>query len=71
MAEHLCAEDVTQLVNQKEQRIVNEWVNTANHDNELFDNIVGCTALLFKAGCTLKTTKEIKRFNIQQYVSKK
>ena len=71
MAEHLCAEDVTQLVNQKEQRIVNEWVNTASHDNEFLDNIVGCTALLFKAGCTLKTTKEIKRFNIQQYVSKK
>jgi hypothetical protein len=71
MAEHLCAEEVHQMVNQKEQRIVNEWVNTHNHDNEFLDNLVGCTALLFKAGCTLKSSKEIKRFNIQQYVRQK
>jgi phage terminase large subunit GpA-like protein len=70
-AEHLCAEEVHQMVNQKEQRIVNEWVNTHNHDNEFLDNLVGCTALLFKAGCTLKSSKEIKRFNIQQYVRQK
>jgi hypothetical protein len=65
LVDHLISEDPEQKINIKDNRVVTEWAKTRNvHDNEYFDNMVGCLALLFKCGCTLRTTKEFKRLNM-------
>jgi Phage terminase large subunit (GpA) len=66
---HLISEDPTQEINSKENRIVTEWHHQKGKDNEWFDNTVGCTALLFKIGCTLKMKSEIKTMNMQEYIN--
>jgi len=52
--QHLQAEDPTQLVNEKDERVVVEWHNKRDNDNEYFDNTVGGFALLFKLGRSLQ-----------------
>jgi hypothetical protein len=70
LAEHLCVEDPTTKTNVKENRIVVEWTkDRENFDNEFFDNFVGGTALLIKAGCTLKARKEIKRLDMGSFIN--
>lgn len=69
LTEQLCAEDPEQKINVKDNRVVTEWHHTHKHvNNEALDNIVGCLGLLFKCGCTLNNTKEIKRLNMAQYL---
>jgi hypothetical protein len=67
--EHLIAENPEQKINIKDNRVIVEWAKIVhNHDNEYLDNLVGCLALLFKCGCTLRNTKEIKRVNMASYM---
>jgi hypothetical protein len=72
LADHLCNESPERKINLKDNRVVVEWKrDTEAVDNEYLDNFVGATALLFKCGCTLRATKEIKRVNMQDYMRRK
>jgi len=68
-AQHIVSEDPEQKVNMKANRIITEWHHDGYRDNEFFDNLVGCVAILFKLGCTLKLKKEIKTMNMQEYMN--
>ena len=69
LTEHLISENPEQKINIKDNRVVVEWSKISGaFDNEYLDNLVGCLALLFKCGCTLRTTKEIKRINMASYL---
>ena len=68
-ADHLTSESPETKTNVKENRIVVEWTKDDKvHDNEYFDNTVGATALLIKAGCTLKARKETKKLDMNAYI---
>jgi hypothetical protein len=70
IAQHCVAEFPTQMVNIKEERVVVEWEQFKDRDNEYFDNIVHGVALLFKCGCSLKKDSTIKIMDIQDWIDK-
>jgi hypothetical protein len=68
LAQHCNAEYPTQHVNVKEERVVLEWEQYRDRDNEYFDNIVGCLAMLFKLGVTRRQKRDKGTTNIQDYL---
>ncbi len=66
---HLNNEDPNPDYYEKEDRTVIVWGNRRDRDNEFLDNMVGCYALLFKRGCTMKTKKSKSSYDIQEFIS--
>lgn len=69
LAQHCNAEYPTQHVNIKEERVVLEWEQYRERDNEYFDNLVGATAMLFKLGVSRRKKHEKQTTNIQDYLN--
>ncbi len=68
-AMHMNAEFPTQQVNLKEERVIIEWTQYRDRDNEYFDNLVGCLAMLFKLGVTRRQKKEVSKTDIHDYIN--
>lgn len=69
LAQHCNAEFPTQHINIKEERIIIEWTQYRDRDNEYFDNLVGCEAMLFKLGTSLRKKKEKSQITINDYIN--
>lgn len=54
LIKHLLAEDPTLDYYEKEKRRVYTWASPQKHDNEFFDNLVGCMAGFVKLGAKFK-----------------
>jgi hypothetical protein len=70
-AKQCVAETPAEDVDEKSDRRVIIWKDPpGGHDNEYFDNTVGCLAALFKAGCEMNNRRKPKgTYDIQDYVN--
>ncbi|GIW60325.1 MAG: hypothetical protein KatS3mg087_1391 [Patescibacteria group bacterium] len=68
-AQHCVSESPEETVNEKDKRTVIAW-RDGNTDNEYFDNVVGCYAMLFKLGCELRQQKKqsAQTYSIQEFI---
>lgn len=69
MGHHCNHEECREDYYEKEERKIVVWGDRRDRDNEYFDNLVGCLALLFKRGCTFKKTKTRSSFDIQDFIN--